>query len=75
MPAHESHMRQLTRSLALHAQTLSRKVKTQPGLQNVYDSICEVLNYLNSELAQEPVGTFSGPIADTWSDFKSRYRA
>jgi len=67
----ESDTRKLTKLLALHAEILSKRLGNEPHLQESYDAICDVLDYLNWELEQEPINPYSGPILDTWKSFKT----
>lgn len=68
---YESDLRRLTRSLAEEAKELASMLSTNPGLQPAYDSVCDVLDFLNSELIDEGYEPpFFGQIDDTWSYFR-----
>lgn len=62
--ATESPLRQLVRGLAGYARTL-RTLATSPGLQTVYNNLCDVLDKLNSELKDEREGS----LKPDWEKF------
>ena len=67
----ETDTHKLTKSLALHAESLSKRLMNEQNLQKAYDAICDVLDYLNWELEQEQVTPYSGPIPNTWTKFRA----
>lgn len=63
--ATESPLRQLVRGLAGYARTL-KTLATNPGLQAVYNNLCDVLDTLNTELKDEREGS----LTPDWKKFQ-----
>jgi hypothetical protein len=61
-----SELRTLALTLAAQANRLHEKAVIQVNLQNAYNSICDVLDYLNKELEQEA----NGELRDDWNNFR-----
>ncbi len=61
-----SELRTLALTLVAQANRLHEKAVIQVNLQNAYNSICDVLDYLNKELEQEA----NGELRDDWNKFR-----
>lgn len=60
-----SPLRNLVKSMAAHARTLKTVALLNPGLQTIYDSLCDVLDALNLELEEED----EGAVDTDWCKF------
>jgi hypothetical protein len=63
----ESPLRQLVRGLTGYARTLRSLAATKPGLQAVYNNLCDVLDTLNLELKDE----LEGKLTPDWKKFST----
>ncbi len=62
-----SPLRNLVQGMADHARALRTVASSSPGLQAIYDRLCNVLDELNSELAEEDEGS----IDTDWYKFST----